>query len=122
MKPMTMINRLAKQLEEGDEVSFTSFGRTGGLQANLNDDGMVTSLDQWSDGSQSHGIFPVPQTTVKTALEIIVSMVADTLEFDNAEKYEPHRQEVQRFMETRKAKEIWPTYVRSNYFNEDDEE
>ena len=120
MKPMTMINRLAKQLEEGDEVSFTSFGRTGGLLPTLNDDGMVISLDEWSDGSQSHSIFPVPQTTVQTALEIIVSMVADTLDFDDAAKYEPHRQEVQRFMETGKAKEIWPTYVRSNYFNEEE--
>mgnify|MGYP003138899307 CR=1 FL=1 len=120
MKPMTMINGLANKLEEGDEVSFTSFGRTGGLQANLNDDGMVTSLDEWSGGSQSHSIFPVPQTTVQTALEIIVSMAAGTLEFDDAEKYEPHRQEVHRFMETDKAKEIWPTYVRSNYFNEEE--
>jgi hypothetical protein len=47
-------------------------------------------------------------------------MAADTLEMADADKYEPHRQEVHRFMETSTAKEIWPTYQREEYFNEEE--
>ena len=38
-----MIDGLAKELAKGGEVPFTSFGKTGGLQATLNDDarGMI---------------------------------------------------------------------------------
>lgn len=115
-----MINGLAKELAKGDEVSFTSFGKKGGLQATLNDDGMVNSYQKWSGGTTTATLCVEPQTLKRTALEIIVEMAADTLEMADADKYEPHRQEVHRFMVTSTAKKIWPTYQREEYFNEEE--
>ena len=115
-----MIDGLAKELAKGGEVPFTSFGKTGGLQATLNDDGMVTSYQKWSGGTTTATLCGEPQTLKQPALEIIVGMAADTLEMTDADKYEAHRQEVHRFMETSTAKEIWPTYHRENYFNEEE--
>ena len=83
-----MIDGLAKELAKGGEVPFTSFGKTGGLQATLNDDGMVDICTQkWSGGTTTATLCGEPQTLKQTALEIIVGMAADTLEMADADKY-----------------------------------
>ena len=81
---------------------------------------MVTSYQKWSSGTTTATLCAEPQTLKQTALEIIVGMAADTLEMADADKYERHRQEVHRFMETSTAKEIWPTYQREEHFNEEE--
>ena len=115
-----MIDGLAKELAKGGEVPFTSFGKTGGLQATLNDDGMVTSFQKWSDGTTTATLCAEPQTLKQTALEIFVGFAAETLERADAERYESLRQEMHNYMETPQAKQIWPAYVREDYFNEEE--
>lgn len=120
MIPMRMIDDMAKRLAMGGEVPFTFIGKKGGLQATLNDEGMVTSYQKWSGGTTSAVLCGEPQTLKQTALEIFVTFAAETLERPDAEKYESLRQEMHNYMETAEAKEIWPTYHRENYFNEEE--
>tara|TARA_R100001463_G_scaffold76199_7_gene130265 strand:- start:5127 stop:5474 length:348 start_codon:yes stop_codon:yes gene_type:complete len=115
-----MINDMAKRLAMGGEVPFTFIGKTGGLQATLNDDGMVTSYQKWGGGTTSAILCGEPQTVKQTALEIFVTFAAETSERPDAWKYEKLRQEMHNYMETPEAKRIWPTYIRENYFNEEE--
>lgn len=120
MIPIRMINDMAKRLATGGEVPFTFIGKTGGLQATLNDDGMVTSYQKWSGGTTTATLCAEPQTPKQTALEIFVGFAAETLERADAERYESLRQEMHNYMETTEAKQIWPTYKREEYFNEEE--
>ena len=120
MIPIRMINDMAKRLATGDMIQFTFIGKTGALQATLNDDGMVTSFQKWSDGTTTATPCAEPQTLKQTALEIFVGFAAETLERADAERYEGLRQEMHNYMETAEAKQIWPAYIREDYFNEEE--
>ena len=49
-----------------------------------------------------------------------MTFAAETSERPDAWKYEKLRQEMHNYMETPEAKRIWPTYIRENYFNEEE--
>ncbi len=115
MKPMTMINQVAELMASGEEFNFTAFGQAMGAQAELDDDGLITSWQKWSRGGTvvvlGGGASHTPQ---RAALSLLKTLVDETHDLDNAEDYEPHRKEFYNFMGTKDGLRLWPASERYN--------
>jgi len=119
MKPMTMINQIAKLMASGEEFNFTAFGQSMGAQAELDDDGLVSSWQKWSRGSTVANFGPNSHTPQRAALGLLKLLVDETHDLDNAEDYEPHRKEFYNFMDTEDSLRLWPASERYGYSEEE---
>lgn len=119
MKPMTMIDQVADLLASGEEFNFTAFGQSMGAQAEVNDDGLIKSWQKWSGGSTVANFGPDAQTPRRAALGLLKLLVDETHDLDNPEKYEPHRKEFYRFMDTEDGLRLWPASERYGYNEEE---
>jgi len=120
MKPMTMINQVAKLMASGEEFNFTAFGQSMGAQAELDDDGLVSSWQKWSRGNTTAVLGSDSQTPERAALSLLKLLVDETHDLDNAEDYEPHRKEFYQFMDTEDALRLWPASERYDYEQEEE--
>ena len=120
MKPMTMINQVAKLMASGEEFNFTAFGQSMGAQAEVDDDGLVRSWQKWSGRSTTAVLGGgESKTPERAALGLLKLLVDETHDLDNAEDYEPHRKEFYQFMDTEDALRLWPASERHGYNEEE---
>lgn len=119
MKPMTIINQVAKLMASGEEFNFTAFGQSMGAQAELDDDGLVSSWQKWSGGKTTAVLGSDSRTPQRAALGLLKLLVDETHDLDNAEDYEPHRKEFYWFMDTEDGLRLWPASERHDHNEEE---
>lgn len=117
---MTMINQVAELMASGEEFNFTAFGQSMGAQAEVDDDGLVSSWQKWCNGSTTAVLSGGgSQTPERAALGLLKLLVDETHDLDNADDYEPHRKEFYRFMDTEDGLRLWPASERYRYNEEE---